>query len=207
MKLQIPAKALRAAVHCSSKKDVRYYLNGVLLDVTGPTEGYVAATDGAVLFAGHVRLEYLEEPQSKPYQIIIPIEVCEKLTKRVDWYVLESLPDGRYTIDGKIFTAIDGKFPEYWRVIPTQQDAIKREAPGQFNPELLKRCGGAITEYYQLSRGRSLDYGFLQCGTSAGVVYGEDALAVAVIMPQNSRGFDYNYHGLLSPTQSFEQAA
>ena len=206
MQVRISAKALRATAHCMAEKDTRYYLNGTLLDVTGPTEAFLVSTDGHVLFAGRVELEYLEGAQTAPYQLIIPAEVIRKLDKKAQSFVLESLPDGRYMLGGQVFTAIDGKFPDYRRVIPLQ-GALSGVA-AQFNPDLVQRAVKAVKDWHGL-KATSSEWGMKHNGDSA-VVFGKDASCVAVVMPMNTRTADLDntyYHGFLSPTQAFQKAA
>lgn len=210
MKVQIPAAALRASAFCMASKDIRYHLNGTLLDVTGHEEAFVVSTTGHVLFAGRVLLEYLEEPQAGGWSLIIPDEVIKKLDKKAPWFVLESLSDGRYMLDGKVFTPIDGKFPDYRRVIP--DNSSQSGAAGQFNPELLGQCVKAIQTYYELTKANSNAWGFTQNGkTCSAVVHGPDNNAVAVCTPMNGGVREQEafgtYHGLRSPSPALKKAA
>ena len=116
----IPLALLKSAVICAAKNDVRFYLCGVAID-----KGHVASTDGHRLF--YAPLENLDV---KMPQAIIPRDAIEFLSKKatgikdlkkmVDIHI-EGL-EGEMVISGtdlrERFRAIDGKFPEWKRVIP-----------------------------------------------------------------------------------------
>lgn len=121
-------KALHSVVHAVASKDVRYYLNGVHLDFN-PSYGLnVVATDGHRLAVENVKLDTKIEGV---YQMILTMDMVKNLLKLLD--------DSDYPIDlnytknsiaaykeGVTLKAklIDGKFPEYQRVMPKASEQI-----------------------------------------------------------------------------------
>jgi DNA polymerase III subunit beta len=104
---------LLAKTHFSmAQQDVRYYLNGMLLEIAGNVLRTVA-TDGH-------RLAYcetvLETPASAAHQVIVPRKGVLELQRLLGGdanHVRAQIGDIRFT--SKL---IDGRFPEYSRVIP-----------------------------------------------------------------------------------------
>lgn len=145
----INASAFRAALYAAAKKDVRYYLNGVLLDFPA---GRIVATNGHILFCGAIARQ--DHPP-----IIVPREVVEtalkalgrKNEKRFSIDVEVTTPDSatvptvRLAVPGALAagSCIDGRFPDYARIVP-------REPSGElalFNPDLLTDARDALNAY------------------------------------------------------------
>jgi len=122
----LPQKALRHLLglvqYAMAQQDIRYYLNGLLMVVEG-TELKVVATDGH-------RLAFAALPlaASLPRQeAIVPRKTVVELTK----LLADSDDEVRIELSGTqaafsfgtielVSKLIDGKFPDYTRVIPTQ---------------------------------------------------------------------------------------
>jgi len=129
MKVLITKNVLQAMSILASKKDVRYYLNGVYVIGTLDKVRFVA-TDGHILGL-YQNEDYLPD---ESFDLIIPNEVIAKLEKNKD-HVL-SCEEGKWQIDNMIFTPIDGKFPDYQRVLPRTN--MTNEV-AQFNPDFIAR--------------------------------------------------------------------
>lgn len=108
-----------------AQQDVRYYLNGMLLEISNGTVRTVA-TDGH-------RLAMSEVPnasdQELDIQVIIPRKAVLELSRLLgdsDGEVRIDLSSNhiRFYIGETIFTSklIDGRFPDYQRVMPEQAD-------------------------------------------------------------------------------------
>jgi DNA polymerase-3 subunit beta len=120
-------KRLLALVQYSmAQQDIRYYLNGLLLVVKG-NEIRVVATDGH-------RLAYASEilPDSPaPIEVIIPrktvLELSRQLSDNDDSLEITLTPtQARFNFGSieLISKLIDGKFPDYERVIPQNHGKI-----------------------------------------------------------------------------------
>jgi DNA polymerase-3 subunit beta len=124
-KLTIPQEAIRGLLqktHFSmAQQDVRYYLNGLLLEVEDKTLRAVA-TDGHRLALSEVNFD--SDGSKKGLQVIVPRKGVLELQRLLgsDADVLLSIGSNhiRVELDGIRFTSklIDGRFPEYGRVIP-----------------------------------------------------------------------------------------
>lgn len=130
--MNIPAKYLKAALIFAAKKDVRYYLRGVLFEVQNG-QARLVATDGQIL--GVFQLGECSLPDT---QIIIPRERLETIKLKADEVTLRP-GDGKtcalvYAGDEYTFTAIDGRFPDYRRVIPS---GVMSGESAQFSSELI----------------------------------------------------------------------
>lgn len=127
----IPAGKLRrlleSAAFCMAQQDVRYYLNGLYVEID---EGIIrtVATDGH-------RMAVVEEN----HDVALPERTEVIIPRKAVQEVLRLLPDSEESIEigiggnhirvqapGIIFTSklIDGKFPDYTKVIPAAQTKI-----------------------------------------------------------------------------------
>lgn len=109
-----------------ANQDVRYYLNGLLLEVT-PKQVRAVATDGHRLAMCDAELKVDTE---KKQQIIVPrkgITELQRLLAQDDEDVMVQMSNNHIrVIAGKLeFTSklIDGRFPDYDRVLPEGNDA------------------------------------------------------------------------------------
>ena len=103
-----------------AQQDVRYYLNGLLLE-TGGSHLRAVATDGHRLALCQ---QELEKAKLKDQQVIVPRKGVLELQRLLSGEGAVTLEFGtnhiRIQLDGIRFTSklIDGRFPEYERVIP-----------------------------------------------------------------------------------------
>ncbi|MDR2220172.1 MAG: DNA polymerase III subunit beta [Methylobacillus sp.] len=114
-------RLLRQVQYAMAQQDIRYYLNGLLFEVNGNRLS-VVGTDGH-------RLSYTstELPQSHEKQeLILPrktvLELIKLLDDSDDEVIIEvSANQANFAFSGirLISKVIDGKFPDYTRVIPT----------------------------------------------------------------------------------------
>lgn len=122
--LRVARKDLRRLVektHFSmAQQDVRYYLNGLLLETERKTLRAVA-TDGHRLALAEVELA---APAARDEQLIVPRKGVLELNRLLDGEGEVELALGtnhiRVQLDGIRLTSklIDGRFPEYGRVVP-----------------------------------------------------------------------------------------
>ena len=119
--LHIDSNQLKAALSHAGNKDVRYYLNGVLLEIT--TDGSVAivGTDGMRCFVGRIpadKVRWTDLALPGPFEIIIPRDVVKLTCAKNAHLTLTVYGDGKYQLGNTIFTPVEGKFPDWRRIVP-----------------------------------------------------------------------------------------
>jgi DNA polymerase III subunit beta len=133
----LPQKALRRLLglvqYAMAQQDIRYYLNGLLM-VVEDKQLKLVATDGHRLAFASLKLE-ADLPRQ---EVIVPrktvIELSKLLADTDDEVKIEVSPAQAAFTFGSIELVsklVDGKFPDYTRVIPTQHKnrlQIEREA-------------------------------------------------------------------------------
>ena len=130
---------LKAVNMASSTEETRYYLNGVLIEVTENAVRYVATN-------GHLLLTMIENspyPNTLTGSWIIPhkwIKNTKGMTIKSVPYIEMSEQDGMLTFrspgSASTATPINGTFPEWRRTVPKSMRRAKRVIQ-QFNPEYL----------------------------------------------------------------------
>jgi DNA polymerase-3 subunit beta len=135
-KVTMPQKALRELLllvqYAMAQQDIRYYLNGLLLVLEG-AQVKVIATDGH-------RLSYAARPLGQSQdkrEVILPrkavLELARLLADSEDAVTIEIFGAVvRFSFGSTVLTTkiIDGKFPDYTRVVPTNYQrrfSIKRQ--------------------------------------------------------------------------------
>jgi len=125
--IRLPQKSLKRLLQrvqfAMASQDIRYYLNGMLLVLDG-TALRVVATDGHRLAYAETTLETAAEPR----EVIIPrktvLELAKLLTDTDDAVELRiGSNQVTITLPGTelVTKLVDGKFPDYQRVIPVNQ--------------------------------------------------------------------------------------
>lgn len=110
----ISAELIRGAQACQGVNDIRYYLNGILLAANGDVVG----TNGHILFHGHTA-----DSDNYPAADTI-LAIDGKIPANAKTVRFDFTPDSdrglAITDKGKAFPfeIIDGKYPDYPRVIP-----------------------------------------------------------------------------------------
>jgi len=123
--VSLPQKTLRSLLllvqYAMAQQDIRYYLNGLLLSLDG-TELRVVATDGHRLAFAKTDLE----DRHPRHEVVLPrkavLELCKLLEESDEPIRIAVLGNQvRFNFGTvELFTKIvDGKFPDYARVIPT----------------------------------------------------------------------------------------
>jgi hypothetical protein len=196
MKLSIPTTVFKAAQHCAAVKDVRYYLNGINLRLCNGSTGQVYSTDGHVLFVANFTIEYQESADiadcQSTFDLIVPLEAVKHASKSKNkLVVLESMDNGCYLLDGLMFAAIDGKYPDISRVIPDRAKFKPDNLPGQFNPELLVKCQKALRAWFNNKTG--VYQLFQQGANDTALMQGPDNSGFCVVMPCRVESNDSPY--------------
>ncbi len=128
--LRLAATMLRALLHrthfAMAQQDVRYYLNGLMLETA--RSGIVAvATDGHRLALCELPLA---ESVSQDGQVIVPRKGVQELLRLlgdIDAEIVVQLAGNHFRViaPGLRFTCrlIDGRFPDYRRVVPEESES------------------------------------------------------------------------------------
>jgi len=205
MKISLKTSALRAALLCSAKKDIRYYLQGVCISINHPEVAMIYGTNGHILFAGQSPMEVIEAPEAYGFEIIVPGDVIKALDKKSDFVILETIDGGAkgyYVLGNSRFQAIDARFPDVSRVIPSR-DAFSELKVSYFKPEYLCTANEALAMYYGDKKDKC--YSLAQRGDASGVVHNERNDALVVVMPmRNDAG---RYQGLNPDFMHVQQKA
>jgi DNA polymerase-3 subunit beta len=125
-----------------AQQDVRYYLNGILMEIT-PSKIKLVATDGHRLALSEIDLQTGVDADR---QIIIPRKAVLELSRLLEFgdspaNCMLSQNHLRVETSSLVFTTklIDGKFPDYQRVIPVDGNKTM-----QVNRETLKESMSRI---------------------------------------------------------------
>lgn len=173
MQILIPRRLLAAVSRCMADRDVRYYLNGLFVEVSG-SEARLVATNGHILAAARFTLA---DPNL--FSLIVPAETIKQaIAGKCETVALEMNALGDYLLAGQRFTPVEGKFPEYRRVFPAR---VTGEAAPGFDPNYVAAFAKAGKDLG--SREGPI---FRQNGTGGTVVhfYNVDDF-VGVLMPRN----------------------
>jgi DNA polymerase-3 subunit beta len=133
-----------------AQQDVRYYLNGLLLE-TGKNMLRAVATDGHRLSLCQVELD---DAKLAEHQVIVPrkgvLELQRLMTGEGDLKIELGSNHIRIQLDGIRFTSklIDGRFPEYERVIP-KDTSNKLSADREAFRNALQRTAILSNEKYR----------------------------------------------------------
>ena len=198
MAYELKISTLKAASICAAKNDIRYYLNGVCIDIKNASQMVIIGTEGACAFVGVEN--YKGEWYGKAEQIIIPLEsivaalkACGKYQNSIN---LEKLSNDKWILGAVIFTPIDGNYPDYARIIPKLENV--QAGIGYYNPEFLLKAAKAMKEasgsqYSTLNQHGENDAAVLTCGMPN---------YICIIMPKNVRDKNKNldsYKGIELP--------
>jgi DNA polymerase-3 subunit beta len=122
----LPQQALKGLLalvqYAMAQQDIRYYLNGLLMVIEGG-ELRMVATDGHRLA---VATRVVDAKDVGRHEVILPrktiVELAKLLAERDAAVTIElSASQARFRFDGVLLASklVDGKFPDYQRVIPS----------------------------------------------------------------------------------------
>ena len=181
--IHILRNKLKAAAIFAASKDVRYYLCGILIEST-PLQTRIVATDGHAMFCAK---DDAKDDNAGTFTGIVPNDTIKQIlawkapykTETPVIFTTNDDPAGAHRAEWAgntaVFKLLDGKFPEYARVVPAE---VSGEA-SHFNPELLIRCKKAVEA---LGTNKFGHFAFKQGGDSSAIaVFSSEAFAV--VMP------------------------
>jgi DNA polymerase-3 subunit beta len=176
---------LKAASRFMAVQDIRFYLNGVLIE-SNDIQTRIVATDGHTLFAGY---DDAKGDNVGSFAGIMPADTVKQILGwKANYKTANDMPVVLTTSDDPtgehraewcgnicIFRLIEGKFPDYARVVPTDVNG----APAFYQPEYLLRCSKAAID---LNTNKLGHFDFKQGGDGSGIaVFSPQSFAV--IMP------------------------
>ncbi len=153
--LTIPRKLLKKLLEqthfCIAQQDVRYYLNGLLLEFDNKLLRAVA-TDGHRMAISEIPVE---QATKSDRQLIVPRKGINEMLRLLDdsdrSVTLQiSQNHVRMTTEEFVFTSklIDGRYPDYTKVIPSQQTKVLSLSRSEFK-ETLGRVAILSGEKYR----------------------------------------------------------
>jgi DNA polymerase-3 subunit beta len=179
---------------CMAQQDVRYYLNGMLLE-TGGKQLRAVATDGHRLALCKVDLEGDELDEQ---QVIVPRKGVLELQRLMSGEGNLNIELGsnhiRIQLEGIRFTSklIDGRFPEYDRVIPKESSNELKADRTEFK-NALQRTAILSNEKYRGIRLVIRDSGVVLQAHNPEQEEAEEELAVEYAGEDIEIGFNVNY--------------
>ncbi len=177
-----------------AQQDVRYYLNGMLLE-TGGQHLRAVATDGHRLALCQVELDGADLEEQ---QVIVPrkgvLELQRLLTGEGDLNIELGANHIRIQLDGIRFTSklIDGRFPEYDRVIPKESANELKANRADFR-SALQRTAILSNEKYRGIRLVIRDSGVILQAHNPEQEEAEEELEVEYSGEDIEIGFNVNY--------------
>ena len=140
---------LKAASRFMAVQDIRYYLNGVLIE-SNEMQSRIVATDGHTMFCGY---DDAKGDNVGSFAGIMPADTVKAILGwKASYKSANDMPVVLTTSDDPtgehraewcgnvvIFRLIEGKFPDYTRVIPQSVSGLA----GNYNPDYLARCKAA----------------------------------------------------------------
>lgn len=187
MQVDINTAHLKAVYQFTAEAGIRYYLKGVFAEVRAG-ETRLVATDGNV--AGVLRDVVMVGEQDVLPDVIIPNETIKLAIANKSQVITLAFDEGKWSLAGIAFAPVDGKFPEYRRIIPRRHSG---EA-AQFNVEILARILKAAKALGVKSQPIIRHNGD---GGAQVQFYGRDNEFVGVIMPLRAFTEKYPDTGLV----------
>lgn len=207
---EINQKDLKAVSHAMATNDIRYYLNGVLIEHNG-AETRLVTTDGHRM---HMVIQENKGLVVAPVEFIIPADMVKKcITAKAsrqdkspkivinydNGKISARLPDGSEIVQ----FATDGKFPDYRRIIP-QLDGSAPEI-SVFNNDYVADAIKGFCDYAEIKGKTKPSIGLRPRGNSSGVLCVDNYLAV--VMPLRGEISPMPAPKFSQPLQSIEKAA
>jgi DNA polymerase-3 subunit beta len=190
MQFSIQRKQLKGMSRLAATKDIRYYLNG--LHVVQNNRGtYIEATNGHML--GRLLID--ETPIANHCSVILPLESVKSLAatgKKGNeslCFTVDGVKVSVITATGEtmIFQAIEGKFPDCDRVVPSVVSDSGIE-PSTFNPEYIQAFADCATDL-RGHKSTGISVQIKQRGNDSGIVnIDSEPLFVGIIMPMREHG-------------------
>ena len=180
--IHISRNKIKAAALFSARDDIRFYLNGILIEST-PMQTRIVATDGHALFCAK---DDAKDDNAGTFTGIVPNDTVKQILAwkaphkgAADLPVVITTAETEHRAEWcgntAVFKLIDAKFPEYAKVVP---EKVSGKA-SHFDPDLLIKCKKAVEA---LGLNKFGHFAFKQGGYGSAIaVFSVEAFAV--VMP------------------------
>jgi hypothetical protein len=185
MQFSIQRNQLKAMSRLAATSDIRYYLNG--LHVVQDNRGtYIEATNGHML--GRLLID--ETSIANPCSVIMPLDSVKSLAatgkkgRETVCFTVDGVKISAINPQGEtmIFQAIEGKFPDCDRVVPTLTSDSGLE-PSTYNPEYIAAFYDCANDL-RGTKTKGISVQIKQRGNDSGIVnIDSEPLFVGIIMP------------------------
>jgi DNA polymerase-3 subunit beta len=183
---------LKAAARFMAVQDIRYYLNGLLIE-SNDVQTRIVATDGHTMFIGY---DDAKGDNAGSFAGIVPDTAIKQiLAWKAPYKSANDAPVVLTTSDDPlgehraewcghvcVFRTIRGQFPDYTRVVPETLSGLA----GHYNPDYLARAKAAAVD---LGSPKQYGINLTQNGDRAAIVT-FSAQAFAIIMPMRGESGD-----------------
>jgi DNA polymerase-3 subunit beta len=169
MKTTLLIKNLKAISRFCADGDIRYYLNGVKVE-SAPSETRLIATDGHIL--GCQRQTIGADENEEKGDFIIPFDTVKTILRwKAPSKVYNDIPvvfttesptqiRAQWGDNIVVFSPVEGKFPDYHRVIPSQLD----QGQHLYSPDLIAKLAAAAIDINGKSKVMPYAFGFNGAG-------------------------------------------
>jgi DNA polymerase-3 subunit beta len=196
MQIIFSQNQLKAALECAAKKDIRHHLVGVHVERVASGTVYIVSTDGHKMFVGKLEIE-----AGTPESLIIPRDKIELVLKSKQSYIV--LDSEANTLGGIPFEPLEGRFPDWRRVVP--EGKADDEGTAQFDPMYVSQCSKALTYW---ANGKEVMASIYHRGANnSALITRNDGLAFCVIMPRRDATPSHVLPFIIEPITSLENAA
>jgi hypothetical protein len=185
--LTFDTNKIRAAMECvaTGKNEPRFYLKGVLLEITACGDIHFVSTDGERMFFGRISGAMAKWEDGKiegPRRFILPYDGLKEALKHKrpnTW--IKFLGEDIFVINGITCMAIAGHFPDWRNVVTSAFENINAECP----PMDWGRVATVEKALREWSGNKTATVRVHGKGDGVGaLVTGDDHNAFALVMPQ-----------------------
>jgi DNA polymerase-3 subunit beta len=181
----IEPKFLKAVAMIAARRDIRYYLNGVLVEIL-ESEVRLVSTDGHKLLIIRKDQAYAELGRFiVPHEVLSLIRPKPKSQEQVQFRYGATASDKVTMLFGGLeigFRPIDGVFPDYSRIV---DDARKPSGElGHFNPDYLADFARAASAAYGQSTTQRVQI-WPNGRKPTPVTYGREKAFFGLLMPMH----------------------
>jgi hypothetical protein len=189
--LRMPTNYLKAALMCAvsdKSPDQRFYLRGVLFEITECGDFHLVSTDGEKMFVGRIPANSVRWTRERPQgsrEFILPFDALKKAAAvRGGEVYIEDMGENHYGLNGVYCVAIDGHFPNWRTVAQAAFDGLSNEYTTPMEWERVATVEKALRAW----SGNNRDTVRIKPrGAGVGVlVTSRDTNAFALVMPQKA---------------------